>query len=989
MRPANPAVPAPSAAPTVTIPDPTVLASDLGKSFQQTAETIVPWFVAQMPRMYFEDTAPAEVANHLRAIIAARASGQPLHLTIRSDDGLGWTMIREGNKPGVLAEVVSSLPMTPSLRAAKIHGSNDGVLVLDSFEFGDRKAFDPAAPAQAEKLRATIEFAKANTKDWTEEEVRAYFACCAADYVNTLTPHRLNKHRLLMKAVSGTEGTVVETEPELEGELTRMTIAFSNARTRTMLERCAQVLSRGGINIQRAYLDQVADPPYGSVTLLGFVIQTQDGKSVDTASAAWKQVQHDLTRMKWVDSESIALANRHEGMTIDEAELILGLCTLAHQRLVHRDRLLFSLERILATAERTMPTVRKIMQLFCARFDPAAALKDDEFTKRTTLLHAEIGTKDDPEGTATVLSAILNAVEATYRTNFFVRSRFGLSLRIDPSYLRNEKRPELPYGTFFVFGRGYFGFHNRFKEIARGGLRVVKPTSAAQHSRERERVFDEVYGLSWAQQQKNKDIPEGGAKAAILLEPVADITRCVKSFVDSLLDLITDDPATKKCIVDRFGTRELIYLGPDENITPAHIEWIVSRARARKYALPDAFMSSKPGAGINHKVYGVTSEGVNVFLEVALRARGIDPRKQPFTVKITGGPDGDVAGNMIRILNRDYGKNARIVAIADGSGVGEDPDGLDHTELLRLFTEALPIAAFNPKKLGTHGSVVPVDAPGGVMLRNTLHNRVKADAFVPGGGRPATINEANWRDYLTKDGTPSAPIIVEGANLFLTPEARRELFKAGCLIFKDSSANKCGVICSSYEIGASMLLDEQSFMAIKDQFVEEVLEKLRALARSEAELLMAEGRRHPHTPLTELSTELSKVINAAADAIRASMDSWSPADRELAKTVVREHIPQKLQDTVGERLWKDIPQAYLDWMVAKRLASGIVYREGVAFLENVEPDAVAALARRYLRKREETRTLVTALKDSKLPGAARAAELLGRSGTRAALEDFD
>jgi hypothetical protein len=61
----------------------------------------------------------------------------------------------------------------------------------------------------------------------------------------------------------------------------------------------------------------------------------------------------------------------------------------------------------------------------------------------------------------------------------------------------------------------------------------------------------------------------------------------------------------------------------------------------------------------------------------------------------------------------------------------------------------------------------------------------------------------------------------------------------------------------------------------------------------------------------------------------------------------------------------------------------------VAFLENVEPDAVAALALRYLRKREETRTLVTALKDSKLPGAARAAELLGRSGTRAALEDFD
>ena len=115
---------------------------------------------------------------------------------------------------------------------------------------------------------------------------------------------------------------------------------------------------------------------------------------------------------------------------------------------------------------------------------------------------------------------------------------------------------------------------------------------------------------------------------------------------------------------------------------------------------------------------------------------------------------------MIRILNRDYGNNARIVGIADGSGVGEDPDGLDHTELLRLFKEALPIAKFDPKKLGKHGAVVPVEAPGGVMIRNTLHNRLKADAFIPGGGRPATINESNWRDYLTEEGKPSAPIIV-------------------------------------------------------------------------------------------------------------------------------------------------------------------------------------------------------------------------------------
>lgn len=93
-------------------------------------------------------------------------------------------------------------------------------------------------------------------------------------------------------------------------------------------------------------------------------------------------------------------------------------------------------------------------------------------------------------------------------------------------------------------------------------------------------------------------------------------------------------------------------------------------------------MSSKPKAGINHKQYGVTSEGVNTYLEVSLqKVLGINPKCEPFTIKLTGGPDGDVAGNEILILDREYGDNAIIVGIADGSGCAEDPEGLDHQEV--------------------------------------------------------------------------------------------------------------------------------------------------------------------------------------------------------------------------------------------------------------------------------------------------------------------
>ena len=123
------------------------------------------------------------------------------------------------------------------------------------------------------------------------------------------------------------------------------------------------------------------------------------------------------------------------------------------------------------------------------------------------------------------------------------------------------------------------------------------PRTEAQHARENERLYDEVYGLSFAQQLKNKDIPEGGAKAAILIEPDAGIDRCVKSFVNCILDLITPDEETSALVVDHYGRPELIYLGPDENITPRHIEWMVRRAQLRGSMKP-SYGDGKPSRRI-------------------------------------------------------------------------------------------------------------------------------------------------------------------------------------------------------------------------------------------------------------------------------------------------------------------------------------------------------------------------------------------------------
>ena len=571
---------------------------------------------------------------------------------------------------------------------------------------------------------------------------------------------------------------------------------------------------------------------------------------------------------------------------------------------------------------------------------------------------------------------MIDAVSAVLRTNVYVTARYALSMRLDPAFLQTDTRPDLPFGVFFVHGRGFNGFHIRFRDIARGGIRAVLPRSSPQFTRETERLYDEGYALASAQQLKNKDIPEGGSKAAILVHPHEKCGRSVKAFVDSLLDLIVDDPAIRSRVIDRFGSEELLYFGPDENISPQLIEWIVARAEQRGYPVPTALMSSKPGAGINHKEYGVTSEGVVVFLEVGLQAIGIEPRSQQFTVKMTGGPDGDVGGNAIRIMHREFGDNARIVGVADGSGSAEDPDGLSHEELLRLTDLSLPIASFRSDRLGTRGRVSGLDQADGVRLRNTLHNRVQADAFVPCGGRPSTIHGANWQEFLGEDGTPSSRLVVEGANLFLTPEARSHLADAGVLIFKDSSANKCGVICSSYEIVASMMLSPVEFIEIKEVFVGEVLERLRLLARQEAELLARMLRRQPRLHLPDASIRLSRTVIRVADAIEAALDQVDNRHLPLLQSVTRDHMPRILLERATDRLTKRVPEAYRRWLIAKSLAARIVYREGIEAVEAVEAESIFALAIEFLHREQQREELAESVDGSSIEHADEIAKLL-------------
>lgn len=1031
----------------VSHPDASKLISSLESSSKTNLSQVVPWFAEQMPTTYFRIFGEETQRRHLRAISTLFDDDlnlKTLSLTShhggaggcpgRGPSAVYHTTLSRGAATSAaarLAQQVAALPREAELRRVLVFRSADDRLCLDILETGsadapfsgedaEQKAALVALEGYAARLRAGELVGQSNhvppSAILSDGEVAKFLRRCSTTYVCQHEPRLLYKQMLLTQSVAGTEDVAVEFEDGYEygshnGAATLITVALGDSKPRRALQGTLATLDMHGLQVERVLVDMIGDPPSdkpglpsAGVTLVRAIVRSPAGAVADNT-----QLANDLRRFKWLDDSALSLAAAHPSLGLERAESTAALATLSLALLDHP---LLSRNNMLSLLERPAfaPQLAALSDVFAARFDPTSPMDDAAFGAAIDDFDKSVAVGFQAEESRSLLHAMGRCLRHTMRTNApLAESRRALALRLDPALFAqpiSQHAPhvlQLPYGVFFVAGRHFSSFHVRFADVARGGLRVVAPADSEAHVAESRRHFLECLNLAWAQQLKNKDIPEGGSKGVCLVTPGSSskeraelLHGSVKATIDGMLDLISPGALARlgeaaEAPADRVGRGpEQIYLGPDENITPDDIDWVVHRAAERGYARPAAFMSSKPAEGINHKEFGVTSEGVAVFLDVALNALGLSPRTEPWSVKLTGGPDGDVAGNMLQILHREYGDKVRIVGMADGSGCAEDPAGLPMAELLRLFEQSLPLSALDRAALSPSGLLTTVDTEEGFHARNSMHNRVVADAFIPAGGRPSAINGSNWRDFLLPDGTPSAKVIVEGANLFVTPEARQALFEeCGLPIIKDSSANKCGVICSSLEIAASIVLERDEFVALKPAYVPAVVDRLRALARLEASRIMAESRLRPHVPLPKLSEQLSlailRVTNAAADAL----ESLEPERKERLWPLMREHLPAPLFDAYSTRIAEALPWEYQKSLIAASLASRLVYREGLSWAESLPSEALPTVCLEYLRQEQRIRQLAEDVRTSSLGERDEVSELLIRGGVRAAVESAE
>jgi glutamate dehydrogenase len=296
----------------------------------------------------------------------------------------------------------------------------------------------------------------------------------------------------------------------------------------------------------------------------------------------------------------------------------------------------------------------------------------------------------------------------------------------------------------------------------------------------------------------------------------------------------------------------------------------------------------------------------------------------------------------------------QVRLILDGTAALYDPDGINRDELRRIIL-AHDLDAFDPKHLGPGGFIIfrtgrrlnglkeshrKVSRSAAGLVEewldldefyreyDSLIFTVTADLFIPAGGRPETIDIQNWRSFLNAEGVPSARVIVEGANSFITPEARVQLQKSGAVLIRDASANKCGVISSSYEIIANLLLTEREFLEHKERYVVDVLAILEKRAADEAGLIL---RRRRESGGALLYSDISEIISQNINSLYSRLFDFFTNRPELClqppfRQAIIRHLPRILQETPAFRQRiKKLPGKYLCAILAAEIGSSLVY----------------------------------------------------------------
>ncbi|KAI9892079.1 MAG: glutamate dehydrogenase (NADP(+)) gdh1 [Vezdaea aestivalis] len=951
-------------------------------------ETETKWFYSDLgiDDMYFQTENPDAVANHILSLYAAKVAAyarDDKRLEIRLDkEAEDHAVYIDTSKPGV--SVLDGPRYEQRIDEKYLNNSKDG----NSYRVETFRSAGVLPGAQEQQLRCYFvyksQFANPNPgRDETKMDIIG-----EKTFLEKATDKTKDIYQDIIQNCVDRAGPVIEMFEIEDSREKRLVVAYRQGSAMGMFSALSDLYHYYGVTSSRKYVEQFSNgitvmsiylrplpqtletakfPPIEAsihqimkeVSLLYCVPQNKfqayfiSGRlslqETIYAHCVWVFVSHFLNRL---GSEYTSLSSILDADNGAHAEILSNI-----KRRLRAET--FTADYILEIIQTYPELVRSLYLAFANTHYVQTRGEEDDFIPTLSYLRLQVDrVLDDNELKAAIAKTVANEhhemVMTAFRvfnssvlkTNFYTPTKVALSFRLNPSFLPEIEYPQPLYGMFLVISSEFRGFHLRFRDIARGGIRIVKSRNREAYSINARSLFDENYNLANTQQRKNKDIPEGGSKGVILLDVKhQDKARVAfEKYIDSIMDLLLPptSPGIKDPIVDLHGQQEILFMGPDEN-TADLVDWATEHARLRGAPWWKSFFTGKSPklGGIPHDSYGMTTLSVREFVLGIYRKLNLNPanvRKLQ-----TGGPDGDLGSNEILLSNEKY------TAIVDGAGVLVDPQGINHAELIRLAKARSMISGFDVAKLSPEGYRILIDESNirlpsgelvnnGTTFRNTFHLRTaqKFDSFIPCGGRPESIDLASVSKLIV-DGKTTIPYIVEGANLFITQDAKLRLEKAGTILFKDASANKGGVTSSSLEVLASLSFDDKGFvenMCISDEgiappfykeYVKGVQETIKRNAALEFEAIW---REHQQTgvPRSVLSDTLSVAITKLDEELQ-NTDLWH--NMALRKSVLKDALPKLLLEKIGlDLILERVPDNYLRAIFGSYLASRFVYDHG-------------------------------------------------------------
>jgi glutamate dehydrogenase (NAD(P)+) len=300
-----------------------------------------------------------------------------------------------------------------------------------------------------------------------------------------------------------------------------------------------------------------------------------------------------------------------------------------------------------------------------------------------------------------------------------------------------------------------------------GGLRMAPDVSTEECAR-----------LARAMTMKNAaaGLPHGGGKSVLYGDPKMA-------------------PETKVALIRTFAhalRNEKDYIfGPDMGTDETCMAWIEDEI-GRAVGLPAAL------GGIPLDELGATGWGLANAAEIAARHLGMPLDGARVAVQGFGA----VGRHAARFL---AAKGTRLVAVADSKGTLVDEKGIDIDGLMGLKVQGKCVCDHTQgRKLGAE-AVIDVDC----------------DIWIP-AARPDVLREDNVGRLKTK-------LVIEGANIPITPNAEKTLAARNVLVIPDFIANAGGVICAAMEYAGAT--QKAAFETIEEKIrtnVEAVLASVKA-----------------------------------------------------------------------------------------------------------------------------------------------------------------